>query len=122
MVVDGGLLLRLPEKIRESVVGRGIGTPSNALPAWVLEPSHDEQTMGGKFEEGATRNPTPHARIHGDPNEWVWIPVEDGEAFERRRPHILETMEYCKYLIEQRGKQSGGRGKGSGQTGTGKED
>jgi hypothetical protein len=95
VAADGGLLLRMPEAAREAVLERKIGSLNPVLPEWVLRPPRTLRPTEGVVA------PRHQPSIHGDPMEWVWIPIRDPEAFERRRPHVLETLEYCRFSLEE---------------------
>lgn len=93
VAADGGMLLRLPKEEREAAVERGVCEPNSVLPRWVLEPSGRQGRLDGGVPE--------HDRtVHGDPMEWVWMPIPDNATFERRRPHVVETLEYCRFSLE----------------------
>lgn len=88
VATDGGVLLRLPGPARERAIANGIGAENIALPDWVVEVAKD---AGGRDPD----------LIHGTPDDWLWVPIPDGTAFERRRPHIHEALEYCTHTRSQ---------------------
>lgn len=92
VATHGGVLLRLDAATRDRLVESHLAQANAALPDWVvhLEP-----------KQGATGAPPPDARVIGRPEEWVWVPIGEGAAFERRRPHIQEALAYCRHTIAQ---------------------
>lgn len=98
VAADGGMLLRLPEDTRKSTIERGVAEPNNVLPRWVLHapPGTKHQADALHPEHNGMHDPA----IHGDPEDWVWMPIPDSATFDRRRPHILETLSYCQYSLQ----------------------
>lgn len=89
VATGGGVLLRLDPDSRDRLVENGVGVPNVGLPDWVVH-------LEGK-EDGAF--PHQNAEASGDPEEWIWVPVGDSAAFERRRPHIHEALAYCRHCL-----------------------
>lgn len=109
VAADGGMLLRLPEDVRHSVITRGVAEPNQVLPKWVLAPPQESKAGVAALHPEHKGGPAQHDReLHGEPQDWVWMPIPDPETFERRRPHILETLSYCQYSIKNHGRGSGG--------------
>lgn len=92
VVVDGGLLLRLEEDVRDRAIEAGVAERNSVLPKWVLPPP-DEEAAGMPGSDGHGFDP----RIHGDPEQWVWVPVADHAVLERRKPHLLEALAYGRH-------------------------
>lgn len=85
VATEGGVLLRLPTEARERAIDNGIGTGNAALPDWVL-------AVDAPFvhEDGVES-------VHGEPSDWLWVPIADAQTFERRRPHVHEALEYGRH-------------------------
>ena len=84
VAMDGGVLLRLPGDARDRILGSGAAGTTAALPDWL---------GSATFSRGPVR--VEAALFVGAPAEWVWMPLADASAFERRRPHIHEALEFC---------------------------
>lgn len=80
---QGGLLLRMPEDARTRIIDNGVGQANAALPARI------DEVVAGEAHRGS-------------PNEWVWVPVADAAAYERRRPHLLEALGFCRHMLTTR--------------------
>lgn len=90
VATEGGVLLRLPQAARQRAIENRIGAENVALPDWVL-------AVADQINDGEDPRD-----VHGAPDDWLWVPIPDGLAFERRRPHIHEALEYCVHTQTQR--------------------
>lgn len=85
----GGVLLRLDEASRDRLIENGTGHANAALPDWLIRL---------ESKEGPPAPPSEEDQV-GAPEEWIWVPLADGVAFERRRPHIQEALAYGRHCL-----------------------